>query len=60
MVNPATGGYRDNRELEERDDVLTFTSPVLSDALEVIGIRSSSYCTTPTTRTPISLSVCVT
>jgi uncharacterized protein len=37
MVNPATGGYRDNRELEERDDVLTFTSPVLSDALEVIG-----------------------
>ena len=38
MINPATGGYRDNRELEERDDVLTFTSPVLSEALEVIGV----------------------
>ena len=38
MVNPATGGSRDNRKIEARDDVLTFTSPVLSEALEVIGI----------------------
>jgi putative CocE/NonD family hydrolase len=26
VINPAIGGYRDNRELEKRDDVLTFTS----------------------------------
>jgi putative CocE/NonD family hydrolase len=38
MINPATCGYRDNRKLEGRDDVLTFTSPVLSEALEVIGV----------------------
>jgi putative CocE/NonD family hydrolase len=38
MINPANCGYRDNRDLEARDDVLTFTSAVLSEALEVIGI----------------------
>jgi putative CocE/NonD family hydrolase len=37
VVNPARGGYRDNRKLEERDDVLTFTGPPLNDPLEVIG-----------------------
>ena len=37
VVNPAIGGYRDNRKLEERDDVLTFTSPPLIEPLEVIG-----------------------
>lgn len=36
-INPAVGGYRDNRELERRGDVLTFTSPPLSEPLEVIG-----------------------
>ena len=36
-INPAVGGYRDNRELERRADVLTFTSPPLSEPLEVIG-----------------------
>jgi putative CocE/NonD family hydrolase len=25
VINPAIGGHRDNRKLEERDDVLTFT-----------------------------------
>jgi len=30
-------GYRDNRELEKRDDVLTFTSTPLNEPLEVIG-----------------------
>jgi hypothetical protein len=37
VVNPAIGGYRDNRKLEQRDDVLTFTGPPLTSALEVIG-----------------------
>ena len=37
MINPAIGGYRDNRKLEERDDVLTFTGPPLIEPLEVIG-----------------------
>jgi hypothetical protein len=27
VINPVIGGYRDNRELEKRDDVLTFTGP---------------------------------
>jgi putative CocE/NonD family hydrolase len=36
-TNPAVGGYRDNRELERRADVLTFTSPPLVEPLEVIG-----------------------
>ena len=30
-------GVRDNRQPERRDDVLVFTGPVLSDALEIIG-----------------------
>jgi uncharacterized protein len=37
VINPALGGYRDNRELEKRDDVLTFTGPPLNEPLEVIG-----------------------
>ena len=37
VINPAIGGYRDNRKLEERDDVLTFTGPALNEPLEVIG-----------------------
>ena len=37
IINPALGGYRDNRKLEERADVLTFTSPPLTEPLEVIG-----------------------
>ena len=37
IINPAAGGYRDNQKLEERADVLTFTSPSLSEPLEVIG-----------------------
>jgi len=37
VINPARGGYRDNRELEKRDDVLTFTGPPLNEPLEVIG-----------------------
>jgi putative CocE/NonD family hydrolase len=37
VVNPAIGGYRDNRKLEERDDVLTFTGKPLIEPLEVIG-----------------------
>ena len=35
-INPAVGGYRDNRGLERRADVLTFTSPPLVEPLEVI------------------------
>ena len=37
VINPTIGGYRDNRELEARDDVLTFTGPPLSRPVEVIG-----------------------
>ncbi len=37
IINPARGGYRDNRKLEERADVLTFTSRPLTEALEVMG-----------------------
>jgi putative CocE/NonD family hydrolase len=37
VINPTLGGYRDNRELEARDDVLTFTGPPLSAPVEVIG-----------------------
>jgi len=36
-INPAIGGYRDNRKLEERADVRTFTSPPLIETMEVIG-----------------------
>ena len=37
VINPTKAGYRDNRRLEQRDDVLTFTSPPLVEPLEVIG-----------------------
>jgi uncharacterized protein len=37
VINPARGGYRDNRKLEKRHDVLTFTGPPLYEPLEVIG-----------------------
>ena len=37
VINPAIGGYRDNRKLGEREDVLTFTGPPLIEPLEVIG-----------------------
>jgi uncharacterized protein len=37
VIKPARGGYRDNRKLEERADVLTFTGPPLAEPLEVIG-----------------------
>jgi putative CocE/NonD family hydrolase len=36
-IDPARGGHRDNRALEKRADVLTFTSPPLSEPLEVMG-----------------------
>lgn len=38
VINPAIGGRRDNRRLEARDDVLTFTSRPLEHSLEVIGV----------------------
>lgn len=37
MINPAIGGRRDNRTLEARPDVVTFTSPPLTEPLEVLG-----------------------
>ena len=37
VINPTKAGYRDNRRLEQRDDVLTFTSPPLVEPLEVLG-----------------------
>jgi predicted acyl esterase len=38
LINPARGGYRDNRRLEGRADILIFTTQLLSEPLEVIGI----------------------
>ena len=37
VINPTLGGRRDNRNLEKRDDVLTFTSSPLQEPLEVVG-----------------------
>jgi putative CocE/NonD family hydrolase len=37
VINPAIGGRRDNRRLEARPDVVTFTSPPLTEPLEVLG-----------------------
>jgi putative CocE/NonD family hydrolase len=37
VINPTLGGHRDNREVERREDVLTFTSPLLCEPLEVVG-----------------------
>lgn len=37
VINPAIGGFRDNRPLERRSDVLTFTGPPLTKPWEVIG-----------------------
>jgi uncharacterized protein len=37
VINPAIGGRRDNRRLEERVDVVTFTSPPLTEPLDVLG-----------------------
>jgi putative CocE/NonD family hydrolase len=37
VINPAYAGSRDNRKLEDRDDVLTFTSPAVREPLEVFG-----------------------
>jgi putative CocE/NonD family hydrolase len=38
VINPAIGGHRDNRRLEGRADVVTFTSPPLPAALDVLGV----------------------
>ncbi|MFC6697025.1 CocE/NonD family hydrolase [Nocardioides daphniae] len=37
VTNPAIGGRRDNRRLEQRDDVLTFTTAPLTEPMEVMG-----------------------
>ncbi len=37
VINPAIGGRRDNRRLESRADVLTFTGEPLDEPLEIIG-----------------------
>ena len=37
VINPAIAGTRDNRNLEKREDVLTFTTPPLDEPLEVLG-----------------------
>lgn len=38
LLQGKTSGPRDNRKLEARSDVLVYTSPVLTEDLEVIGI----------------------
>lgn len=37
VINPTMGGHRDNRKLEERSDVLIFTSTPLAEPVEVVG-----------------------
>jgi putative CocE/NonD family hydrolase len=37
LLSPRLGGSRDNRQLEDRPDVVTFTSSTLDSDLEVIG-----------------------
>lgn len=37
VINPAVAGHRDNRGLEERADVLTFTSPPLAEPVDALG-----------------------
>jgi putative CocE/NonD family hydrolase len=37
VINPAIGGRRDNRRLERRADVVTFTSEPLAEPLDVTG-----------------------
>ena len=41
-IGMLTGGARDNRELEARDDVLVYTSDALTEAVEVIGPVSAT------------------
>ena len=43
-----TGGPTDNRALEARDDVLVYTSDVLTEALELIGPVSATLHVTST------------
>jgi putative CocE/NonD family hydrolase len=38
LLSPAFGGYRDDRALAARPDVLTFTGPALPEPLEVVGV----------------------
>jgi putative CocE/NonD family hydrolase len=42
-----TAGVRDNRALERREDVLVFTSPPLTEAVEVIGAVTAEVLTRP-------------
>jgi putative CocE/NonD family hydrolase len=45
LINLPQGAVQDNRELEERSDVLTFTTPPLDRDLDVIGpIRLELFC----------------
>lgn len=37
VINPAVAGHRDNRGLEERADVLAFTSPPLAEPVDALG-----------------------
>jgi hypothetical protein len=37
LLSPAFGGYRDDRKLAARADVLTFTGPALPEPLQVVG-----------------------
>ncbi|TVR23828.1 MAG: CocE/NonD family hydrolase [Anaerolineaceae bacterium] len=44
IFSPTLAGRRDNRRMEARDDVLTFTTPPLDSPLEIIGyVRAHLY-----------------
>lgn len=52
-------GVRDNRALERRDDVLTFTSPPLPDPVEVIGeVTSEIRLRSNRTHTDVFVRLC--
>ena len=53
------GGVRDNRSLEARDDVLTFTSPVLDNDLEIMGTpRATLYVQSSVQHTDFFVRLC--
>ena len=50
VINPVIGGRRDNRALERRADVLTFTGSRLEKSLEIVGnpvVELAHHCDNP-------------
>jgi hypothetical protein len=59
LLDPRTGGRRDNTELEARPDVLTYTSTMLHDPLDVIGpVSATVQLRTSTGHTDVFVRLC--